>query len=121
MGIYDRDYMRRQESPSISLGTLIGIAAIILGMVSGAIYFSTGGRGIAKPEAAMEWAPRISTRPVNVNTATPAKLASVPYLSSRTRQALIEHRPYATLEDLTKVPGIKRRMLERISPYIKVE
>jgi hypothetical protein len=27
MGIYDRDYMRRRESPSISFGTLIAIVA----------------------------------------------------------------------------------------------
>lgn len=59
--------------------------------------------------------------PVNVNTATVQELDAIPYVSSTVAEAIIAHRPYASHEDLLKVPGIKERMLERIRPYTSVE
>jgi DNA uptake protein ComE-like DNA-binding protein len=121
MGIYDRDYMRRRESPSISFGTLIAIVAAATVLVGAAIYFSSGSHRLVRSDVAEERLHATPFRPVNVNTATPEELASIPYLSSSTKQAITEHRPYATPEDLMAVPGIKKRMLERIRPYVTVK
>jgi DNA uptake protein ComE-like DNA-binding protein len=121
MGIYDRDYMRRRESPSISLGTLLAIAAAIAVALAAVIYFSSGSHGIASSTSEKERSYATPFRPINVNTATADELASIPYLSSDTKHAIIEHRPYVTPEDLMTVPGIKKRMLERIRPYVTVK
>jgi DNA uptake protein ComE-like DNA-binding protein len=121
MGIYDRDYMRRRESPSISFGTVIAIAAAVAVVLGGVIYFSSGGHRVAMSHVAGERPHATRFRPVNVNTATPEELASIPYLSSTTKQAIIEHRPYTVPEDLMTVPGIKKRMFERIRPYVTVK
>ena len=121
MGIYDRDYMRRRESPSISFGTLIAIGVAVAVLLGAVIYFSSGGHRVAMSDVAKERLHATPFRPVNVNTATLEELASIPYLSSNTKQAIIEHRPYTAPEDLMTVPGIKKRMLERIRPYITVK
>jgi len=120
MGIYDRDYMRRPpEPPSISLRT---VAVVILGvaaLVGGAIYYSSrDNQSVTHYRGATHATP---FQPINVNIATTEQLARIPYLRSDARQAIIEHRPYGTLEDLMRVPGIKQRMLERIRPYVTVE
>src|SRR5947207_2465862 len=112
MGIYDRDYMRRRESPSISFGALLAIAAAIAFALGAVIYFSSGSHRIVSSESAQGPAHSTPFRPINVNTATADELASLPYLSSDTKRAIIDHRPYATPEDLMTVPGIKKRMLE---------
>ena len=61
------------------------------------------------------------TRPVDVNTATANELDAIPYVSRTLAEAIIAHRPYSSHEDLLAVPGIKKRMLERIRPYTTVE
>lgn len=58
------------------------------------------------------------SRTVNVNTATLEELDTIPYVSTPMAKSIIANRPYAVLEDLTKVPGIKARTLERITPFI---
>ena len=92
MGIYDRDYMRRRESPSISFGTLLAVAAGIATLLGGVIYFSSGSDRAASKVVAAERARATPFRPINVNTATVEELASSPYLSSTTKQAIIQHR-----------------------------
>jgi DNA uptake protein ComE-like DNA-binding protein len=121
MGIDDRDYMRRREAPSISLGTLLAIGAAIAVALGAVIYFSSGGHRITSSASEQERPHATPFRSINVNTATADELGSLPYLSSDAKRAIIDHRPYATLEDLMRVPGIKKRMLDRIRPYATVK
>jgi DNA uptake protein ComE-like DNA-binding protein len=121
MGIYDRDYMRRRESPSISFGTLLAIVAAIAVLLGAAIYLSNSRHGVGRSGPAHERVRATPFRPINVNTATDDELASIPYLSGDTKRAIVAHRPYATAEDLMRVPGIKKRMLERIRSYVTVK
>jgi DNA uptake protein ComE-like DNA-binding protein len=98
MGIYDRDYMRRREPPSISVGTLLAVAAAIAALLGAAIYFASGSHSVATSESTEQRTHATPFRPINVNTATADELASIPYLSSDTKHAIIEHRPFATPE-----------------------
>jgi DNA uptake protein ComE-like DNA-binding protein len=125
MGIYERDYMRRRrEPPSLSPALLIGILASIVLVIGTAMYFGgrTDSHGHRTTRSVTERHPEPTPfHQINVNTATAKELEAIPYLSMRTKQLIIAHRPYAAPEDLMKVPGIKERTLERIRPYITVQ
>jgi competence ComEA-like helix-hairpin-helix protein len=58
--------------------------------------------------------------PVDINKATARDLQSVggigPVLASR----IIEHRPFKSVDDLLRVPGINQRLLEQIRPRLTV-
>lgn len=58
------------------------------------------------------------SRPLDVNTATEAQLQLLPGIGPVYAQRIIENRPYATVEDLLRVPGISAARLERIRDLI---
>jgi competence ComEA-like helix-hairpin-helix protein len=63
------------------------------------------------------------TRPVDLNRATEAELREVPGLGPVLSKRIIEERgkgPFRSVEDLTRVPGIKRGKLEQVRPYVTV-
>ena len=108
------------------LWTMAVLALVIGGLVLGGVllfskdsrerpaeYWSDSGSAGSREES--------PSFPVNVNTATVQELDAIPYVSSTVAHAIIAHRPYASHEDLLKVPGIKERILERIRPYTSVE
>lgn len=58
---------------------------------------------------------------VNVNRATLAELDALPGVSERIAQAIIDGRPYSSVDDLIRVYGIGPKTLERIRPFVKVD
>lgn len=58
---------------------------------------------------------------VNVNTATPAQLESLPGIGPALAQRIVEGRPYHTIEDLLDVPGIGPATLEKLRPLVTTE
>ncbi len=60
------------------------------------------------------------TFPVDVNTAPPAALEAIPGIGRVMAQRIVAHRPYGTVEDLLRVPGIGPATLEKLRPYVKV-
>ena len=133
MGIQDRDYMRRECSDSSGqpipgssrYGIVRGLAVFAL-VVGGLFVLSTFHRG-TKPKritgipAPFDQPAPTPFRPVNINTATADELDAIPHVGPALAGTIIAHRPYATLEELTKVPGIKERTLERIRPYVTLK
>ena len=103
-------------------GAAFGIVGLFLG---GVFLFSKDSRGRSaeyrSDSVSSERREEKPSFPVDVNTATVEELDAIPYVSSTVAEAIIAHRPYASHEDLLKVPGIKERMLERIRPYTSVE
>jgi hypothetical protein len=101
----------------IIVGVLVGVPVII-----GSIWFFhpllTSHSNETLPQIEEQPTPFI---PVNVNTATLDELDSIPYVRRTVAQAIIDHRPYKTLDDLVVVPGIKERMVERLRPYTTVK
>ena len=55
---------------------------------------------------------------VSVNSAPPAALDSLPGIGPVMAARIVAHRPYATIDDLLRVPGIGPRTLERLKPLV---
>lgn len=59
--------------------------------------------------------------PVDINTADLKTLEALPGIGPVKAQAIIDHRPYTKVEDIMKVPGIKRGTFARIKDHIVVK
>jgi len=57
---------------------------------------------------------------ININTASKSELDTLPGIGPAYAQRIIENRPYQTIEDLLKVPGIGPKKLEKIRDKITV-
>lgn len=62
---------------------------------------------------------------VNINSAELAELCNIPGVGEAKARAIISYReangPFASIEELTGVNGIKEGLLEQMRPYIKCE
>lgn len=59
--------------------------------------------------------------PININRATPAELEMLPGIGTARARAIIDGRPYATIDDLDRVPGIGPVILEELRPLVSVD
>jgi len=66
----------------------------------------------------------MALEPVNINTADTAALQQINGIGPSKANAIIEYRkvngPFATVDDLTKVPGIGEKSLAHLKPQITV-
>jgi len=58
---------------------------------------------------------------ININTATPEQLDSLLGIGPVKAQAIIAGRPYASIEDIMKVKGIKEKTFAKIKDYIVIK
>lgn len=58
---------------------------------------------------------------VNINTASKAELDALPGIGPAKAQAIIDGRPYNTIEDIMKVKGIKEGIFNKIKDNISVK
>jgi competence protein ComEA len=83
-------------------GLLCGL--VLLGTAAGAVESGPAGR-------------------VNLNTASPAELATLPGIGPSKAQAIVEHRakePFSSPDDLRKVKGIGSKLYDSIRERITV-
>lgn len=149
MGIYDRDWMRRRndDSPAPFLPLqlpgprkILQWCGILLALIMLGVYFSPRVTRQTKadqkingdePQSIPPMADRTTLapatkpthrtpRPVNVNKATPEELKRIPGMREDVALAIARMGPYEKLEDLMRVPGIKKARLELLRPYITV-
>lgn len=74
-------------------------------------------------------APRLSAgaralrdgRPMDVNTASEADLQLLPRIGPALAGRIVEHRPFESIDQLTRVPGIGPRTLERLRHLVVAE
>ncbi|MGH8130619.1 MAG: ComEA family DNA-binding protein [Steroidobacteraceae bacterium] len=59
--------------------------------------------------------------PVNVNTATKVELESIPGIGPALAAQIIAGRPYSRIEDLERVHGLGRNLVNSLRPSIKVD
>jgi competence protein ComEA len=57
---------------------------------------------------------------VDINTATAEELDTLPYVGESTAASIMTHRPYKTIDELDKVPGISKWKIDEIRPYVMV-
>lgn len=57
---------------------------------------------------------------IDLNSATRAELESIPGIGPVLAQRIIAGRPYASVEELSKLKGIKDRMIEKLRPFVTV-
>jgi competence protein ComEA len=62
-----------------------------------------------------------SRQPINVNTASVEQLQAIPDVGPAIAKAIVKGRPYATPEDLKKVPGIGDKTFENMRARVRVE
>ncbi|MBA7483424.1 Photosystem II 12 kDa extrinsic protein [subsurface metagenome] len=66
------------------------------------------------------YAPAAVTGKININTATQAQLETLPRIGPVTAQAIIANRPFASIEEITKVPRIGPKTYENLKNLITV-
>jgi competence protein ComEA len=107
--------LRRADQTAVAVLVVLCLAAI------GVWYFVQGGR-----QGPMIDADRAETRSVrfqvDVNTADVPELIQVPGIGETLAGRIIESRqkdgPYQSIDDLLRVKGIGKKILERIRPYL---
>ncbi|GHT87560.1 competence protein ComE [Betaproteobacteria bacterium] len=66
----------------------------------------------------------LALEPVNVNTADAVALQQVKGIGATKAKAIIDYRnangPFASIDDLVKVPGIGAKSLEQLKPQVTV-
>jgi len=58
---------------------------------------------------------------ININTASQSELETLPGIGPSKAQGIIENRPYETIEDIKRVPGIGEGTFEKIKDLITVD
>ncbi len=59
--------------------------------------------------------------PIDLNLATEAQLEALPEIGPKTAAAIIQGRPYGSVDDLLRVKGIGEATLAKLRPFVKVE
>jgi len=66
----------------------------------------------------------ISTGAVNVNTATARELSMLPFVDRKTARRIVDYRdshgPFTAIDDLKKVDGITRPLLNDLRAHLKL-
>jgi len=57
---------------------------------------------------------------ININTASKEQLKALPGIGSAKAQAIIDGRPYKTIDDIKKVKSIKQKLFDKIKDSITV-
>lgn len=119
MGLLNRDGMRRTSRILRSAGSgggpqkFLMIAAIAIPLAIGAWHWYQ--------KSERKRAPGEGDLIVNVNTATPQELETIPGVGPTLAREIIRGRPYEKIEDLERVRGIGSYTLNEMRPYVRTE
>ncbi len=80
-----------------------------------------GSSGDAGNETANGAASGAPNAPININTAGATELETLPGIGPSKAADIIANRPYATVDDLTRVPGIGAKTVDRLRKLIVVQ
>lgn len=135
MGINDRDYMRHRDPEPVVTPLSTRTQAVMLGLciVIGAIGIGSAlQRDVPERQTEIEEIdmkkleemlrppsdpPASIKRQVDINTATAEELDTLPYVGSTTAASIMSHRPYRTIDDLGRVPGLTEWKIDEIRPF----
>ena len=125
MGLYDRDYMRNEESfppmPRfvIAVGLLISLIASTTYLLKEFRYFSRETKALVRTPT--EHDKLLAISPLDLNTATYAELVLLPHVTDVRATEIMNMRPITTIEQLDDVVGIGSKRLSSIRPHVYVD
>ncbi len=117
-----KEPLSKQTRKSVGLEELAGLswiwqiaAAVLLGFAMMAVLSDSeaASRGWKAQQAA-------DAVRIDINTASSAELDSLPNIGPALAAAIVDARPFNSVEDLARVPGIGRKIIERLLPRIRV-
>jgi len=131
MGINDRDYMREgyvpanrgkkppRRRPRFSFQTAV-LVAVILGILAiFVVSLRTPADSASEQVQSVEPIKRV-VYPLDLNTATPEELMTIPQIGPATAEQIINSRPFEKVEDLLTVYGIGEAKLNVLSQYLTI-
>lgn len=109
-----------RSSPLSALAALVAVAAIIvLGRYRDHAIALEAEAAHVTP-AASEPPPSVEAllAPIDVNHASTEELERLPRIGPALAARIVARRPFASVDDLRRVPGIGARTLERLRPHV---
>jgi competence protein ComEA len=109
------------------LGKVQGIGPATLERLRPVIYVATGQDTLARLQLAPNPTakPRAPSQPIDINTATRDDLIALPGIGPALAERILEDREtngvFRSVNDLTRIRGIKAKTLEKLAPFLKVE
>ena len=101
----------------------VAAMALVSALLGGVPVWGQQPTGTTAPAA--KSTPAAATAKVNINTADEASLASVKGIGEKKAKAIIEYREknglFKSVDDLTKVKGIKAKQLAKVKDQVTVE
>lgn len=116
MGIFDRDYMKRRDDGSS--GPDVGRASRVLWIGLAVLVLIVVIASVLTPPKTLPL--KEGSQLVNINTATPEELESLPSIGPSLAQLVIAGRPYKDVADLARIRGISERQVEQLRPMLTV-
>lgn len=136
MGIYDRDYMRRdyvpperRKKPPPTRGMpywgilVLGILLIVGGIVMVVRLGNSHGSSKITVKTTVEPSAKQVETPglLDVNSATYEQLRTIPFMTDATAKSLIQLRPFKKWDELDAVYGIGPKRLDFFRDYLLLE
>jgi hypothetical protein len=124
MGINDRDYMREgyvpanrgkkppKRRPRFSFPTAVLVAIFVVSL-------RTPADSASEQVQSVEPIKRV-VYPLDLNTATPEELMTIPQIGPATAEQIINSRPFEKVEDLLTVYGIGEAKFNVLSQYLTI-
>ena len=58
---------------------------------------------------------------ININTSAVEEIMELPYIGQKRAIAIVDQRPYTSVEQLLKIRGIGEKTLDKVIPYISLK
>ena len=104
--------LKQKTNWRIWLSAIVAIVSVL----SAIVYFARDAIDLAD-----EIRPGPGSLIVNINTATPSELETVPGIGPGRAAQIIVGRPYESVDELIEIAGIGEETLESMRPFIVVE
>ena len=109
--------------PSFTVGAApaAAVPAAAVAKATAPVAATAPAAAVASPATSAKPAATIGKDVININTATKEQLDSLPGIGDSKAQAIIAGRPYAKIEDIMKVKGIKQGAFDKIKDRVTVQ
>lgn len=77
-------------------------------------------RGAGRAPVAVAAPPLLTGAPLDLNAAAARELAELPGVGAGTAAAIVAGRPYASVDDLDRIPGVGPKTVAKLRAYVEV-